>query len=377
MSGDAPQAVVFAGPNGSGKSTITRAVVENPALFRGEYINADNIAKSLEGEIGDYRERNIRAANLAEERRAAAFGDKRSVAFETVMSTPEKVALMAHAKAQGFDVTLVFVTTDDPEKNVQRVQNRVALGGHDVEPGAIRERYAKTMGMLAAALDHADNATVFDNSGRTPMIVATKQNGKVELHNPDQHAAWVQKNLTEPYLDRVESRTHLAGAFTREAGPHAVMRDADAANGKSYSGTVVAVGKHHVLLKEGSELYQVHDRSLSRQQPLEAGKRATIEYAFRHGKILTPEMKAAAAFDSDKPEAAVAKHPELAGSYAAMAAIDKQARSDGLNDQQRIEVMAAAKKNIVKSIEAGAPPRVDLREEVIVAKEPSKGAQRA
>lgn len=373
MSGEVPQAVVFAGPNGSGKSTITKAVVENPSLFRGEYINADNIAKSLEGDIGNYRERNIRAANLAEERRAAAFGEKRSVAFETVMSTPEKVALMTHAKAQGYEVTLVFVTTDDPEKNVQRVQNRVALGGHDVEPGAIRERYAKTMGMLAAALDQADNATVFDNSGRTPMIVATKQNGKVELNNPDQHPAWVRKNLVEPYLERVESRAHLAGAFAREAGPQAVMRDADAANGKSCSGTVVAIGKHHVLLKEGDDLYQTHDRSLSRQQPLEVGKSATIDYAFRHGKILTPEMKAAVAFDSEKPEAAVAKHPELAGSYAAMAAIDKQARSDGLNDEQRSQVMAAAKKNIVKSIEAGAPPKVDLRENVAVTQATPRG----
>jgi hypothetical protein len=34
-----------------------------PALFKGEYINADNIAKSLEKDILNYIERNIQAAN--------------------------------------------------------------------------------------------------------------------------------------------------------------------------------------------------------------------------------------------------------------------------------------------------------------------------
>lgn len=127
-------AIVFAGPNGSGKSTITSAVVENPALFKREYINADDIAKSLEVDIPNYRERNIKAATIAEERRLAAFEERRAVAFETVLSTPEKIALMTQAKAKGYEVTLVFVTTKDPEINVQRVSNRVDLGGTALRP---------------------------------------------------------------------------------------------------------------------------------------------------------------------------------------------------------------------------------------------------
>jgi predicted ABC-type ATPase len=62
------RAIVFAGPNGSGKGTITTAVVENPALFKGEYINDDVIVKSFEKDIPNYRERNLKAANIAEER---------------------------------------------------------------------------------------------------------------------------------------------------------------------------------------------------------------------------------------------------------------------------------------------------------------------
>jgi len=46
--GSAPVMLVFAGPNGSGKSSINAQVLKNPAMgFSGEYINADDIAKSM------------------------------------------------------------------------------------------------------------------------------------------------------------------------------------------------------------------------------------------------------------------------------------------------------------------------------------------
>ena len=68
--GSAPVMFVFAGPNGSGKSSINAQVLKNPALgFLGEYINADDIAKSMESQIPDYQTRNIKAAELAESRR--------------------------------------------------------------------------------------------------------------------------------------------------------------------------------------------------------------------------------------------------------------------------------------------------------------------
>lgn len=147
--GSAPVMFVFAGPNGSGKSSINAQVLKNPALgFSGEYINADDIAKSMESQIPDYQTRNIKAAELAESRRAIALQAGHSFAFESVMSTPEKVALLTQARERGFEVALVFVTTDDAEKNVARVSNRVAMGGHAVEPDTVRRRYASAMQLL-------------------------------------------------------------------------------------------------------------------------------------------------------------------------------------------------------------------------------------
>lgn len=145
---DIPAIIIFAGPNGSGKSTIAKAVVGQLDRFAGEYINADDIARSLQDPISDYRERNLKAAQIAEARRLAALHAGRDFAFETVMSTPEKVALMTQAKALGYRVRLLFITTQSSEINVQRVADRVARGGHPVEPEAIRKRYDAAMKLL-------------------------------------------------------------------------------------------------------------------------------------------------------------------------------------------------------------------------------------
>ena len=66
-----------------------------------------------------------------------SFGGKllkvrQTFTFETVMSHPGKVALLQQAQQAGYRTYLYYVATDDPEINVSRVANRVALKGHDV-----------------------------------------------------------------------------------------------------------------------------------------------------------------------------------------------------------------------------------------------------
>ena len=59
---------------------------------------------------------------------------KQGVTFtlEIVMSHSGKVALLADAQRKGYRTYLYYVATDDPQINVSRVINRVALGGHSV-----------------------------------------------------------------------------------------------------------------------------------------------------------------------------------------------------------------------------------------------------
>src|SRR5690606_9510281 len=74
-----------------------------------------------------------------------------SLSFETVMSSPDKVALLAQAQALGYRTYLYYVATDDPAINVARVQARVQLGGHDVPEGKIPQRYYRSLDLLLGA----------------------------------------------------------------------------------------------------------------------------------------------------------------------------------------------------------------------------------
>jgi len=279
----APLVVVFAGPNGSGKSTANASILRD---FQGEYINADDIARSLEKEISDYRERNIKAAEIAEQRRQQAMQEGRSFAFETVMSTPEKVAILTQAKARGYAVSLVFVTTSDPEINVRRVAHRVVLGGHAVEPDAIRRRYHATMALLPCAVEHADGALIMDNSENKAIDIALKQNGQLLVIAPHP-PSWVADKLLKPCQDRAHSRAQIERACTQPAA----IQQADASHGNTYSGKVMAVTPHHVLQQTAAGQFVIHDRALSAPRPYRKGTAAVISYAYDKGKIATPARK--------------------------------------------------------------------------------------
>lgn len=65
---------------------------------------------------------------------------------------------MAAAKAKRFEVRLIYVILDSPDRNVERVRLRVAKGGHDVAERKIRERYARSLQQLPWLLKQADAA---------------------------------------------------------------------------------------------------------------------------------------------------------------------------------------------------------------------------
>lgn len=161
-----PTLTVIAGPNGSGKSTLLAELVRR-GLDLGEYLNADDIAVTIHGPA----ERVSREAQqIVRERREAALRECRDHAFETVMSHPSHIEYMSRARAAGCQVNLLFVATEHPHINLDRVANRVLHGGHDVPPDRVISRYSRCLAQLAAAIATADVSRVFDNSrSDTPL----------------------------------------------------------------------------------------------------------------------------------------------------------------------------------------------------------------
>lgn len=155
-----PLLTVIAGPNGSGKSTLIDYLRKSNIDF-GEYINADEIAKSLKL-VGDTGSRE--AQKIADEKREDCLGRGVDFSFETVMSHVSKVDFRRRAKMLGYEVLLYFIATGDPELNVERVRARVKAGGHPVPEERIVSRYWRTLELLPSAIIASDRAFIFDNS---------------------------------------------------------------------------------------------------------------------------------------------------------------------------------------------------------------------
>jgi len=163
---DIPKILVFAGPNGSGKSTVSQAWE-----IVGLYINADEI-KAMRG-CSD-----LEAAQEAERLRELCCSERRSFAFETVLSTERNLDLLSRAKAAGFQIESVFVLTADPELNVFRVKSRELSGGHTVPPDKIRSRYTKALSNISRLMALSDVFRLVDNTAKPEILLIKDETGQ-------------------------------------------------------------------------------------------------------------------------------------------------------------------------------------------------------
>lgn len=188
-----PTLTVVAGPNGSGKSTLTgiaREGFQDTPVLDPDVI-ARNIARA-----------SFNSSSLIDAGRellASAEGllsSGQSFVVETTLSGNTYLHMMRRAKALGYDVTLLFVGTDDVEINLSRVRQRVEEGGHDVPEEDQRRRYPRSMANLRKAFDLADEAVVFNNSTAAGHLrLAVKDAQGVTIYQPlPQWAAFLRPN---------------------------------------------------------------------------------------------------------------------------------------------------------------------------------------
>jgi len=236
---------MFAGPNDSGKSSL-KAVL--PTGLEGIYLNPDDLERNARergfvdlleyGLSGDaaralaflrdsefLREALSRealsvissagsiihlnglvpdsylASMLCDFLRNALLERRKDFTFETVMSHPGKVEILAHAQSLGYRTYLYYVATEDPIINVSRVATRVRFGGHAVPPDKIKERYYRSLDLLVSAIKHTNRAYIFDNSGegQDRTWIAEITDGW-ELHLiSDGIPAWFRRSVVDQF----------------------------------------------------------------------------------------------------------------------------------------------------------------------------------
>ncbi len=158
-----PVLIVIAGPNGSGKTTITSKILRHEWLEDAVYVNPDQVAQER---FGDWNspEAVMQAAQYCEVQREDCLINKKSLIFETVLSSEGKVDFIRRAKEAGYFIRLFFVSTSHPSINAARIAQRVMKGGHDVPIPKIISRYQKSIINCKRCANLADRTYVYDNS---------------------------------------------------------------------------------------------------------------------------------------------------------------------------------------------------------------------
>jgi predicted ABC-type ATPase len=240
-----PRVVVIAGPNGSGKSTLTRALRRRGIIPR-LYINADDIAREVTPPAGVAAD--VAAFYEAERRRQAYFEARSDFAFETVFSHPSKVLLLERM------VTIFYLTTRDPDINVERVRQRMREGGHAVPEERIISRYWRCQQLFSRVIETADEAYVFDASTRRSTLAFKRAGDTLVVQSV---ANWAEARLLSPLSEREAERTAIATEF---GGRRKRLTLPDELDG-SYSGLFRHVGSHYAV-QQLARAWMRHDLAL-------------------------------------------------------------------------------------------------------------------
>ena len=162
-----PSVILLAGPNGVGKTTAAPALLKG-ALGVMEFVNADTIARGL---AGFDPERAAIPAGKVMLARLKELADRRvSFAFESTLASRTFAPWLGNLIAHGYTFHLVFLWLPTPDFAVDRVADRVKMGGHDVPEPTIRRRYSaglRNFFQLYQTL--AATWQVYDNSAPSGM----------------------------------------------------------------------------------------------------------------------------------------------------------------------------------------------------------------
>lgn len=167
-----PQVIVIAGPNGAGKSTLAPDLLKDTFGLL-EYVNADTIALGLSAfspESVAFRAGRVMLDRMHDLARAGA-----SFAFETTLASRSYVRWIGELKGRGYGFHLIYLWLRTPELAVERVAERVRLGGHDVPEETILRRYRRGLrNFFALFMPLADTWAFYDNSvAGDPVTIAT------------------------------------------------------------------------------------------------------------------------------------------------------------------------------------------------------------
>lgn len=176
MGDSSPQVVVIAGPNGAGKSTVAPDLLQG-ALAVDHFLNADRIASGLSGfapETAAWKAGRVMLNRIEE----LAEGRK-SFAFESTLAGRSIAKRIDGFLAKGYAVRIAYLWLEEPDLAVQRVKQRVRMGGHDVPEPDIRRRFWRSLRNFDEVYGpQATSWRLYDSSSPSTPTIAFRREGE-------------------------------------------------------------------------------------------------------------------------------------------------------------------------------------------------------
>ena len=170
MTTERPHLIVIAGPNGAGKSTTA------PSLLKGmlhvtEFVNADLIAQGLSAFKPEMTA--FQAGRIMLERMHYLANKRINFSFETTLASKTFAPWITELREMGYVFHLVFLWLPNEEFAINRVAERVRMGGHNVPEDAIRRRYhAGLRNFFNLYRPLVDSWVFYNNSVEKPTLIA-------------------------------------------------------------------------------------------------------------------------------------------------------------------------------------------------------------
>jgi predicted ABC-type ATPase len=178
-----PEFSVIAGPNGAGKSMLC------PYYIHGKSFDGDLLALNLRKDHPDWEERWIAGTVVGElqKQKENSISQHNSFAFETNFSSDMILEMIADFKEAGYKICLYYFGLFNIDDCCQRVDQRVCMGGHNVDAQTVQYNFTEGISRMQQNLHLFDDITFIDSNSRYGTIIAhyIRRTGKHEISVDD------------------------------------------------------------------------------------------------------------------------------------------------------------------------------------------------
>ena len=166
---------LIAGANGSGKTTFAKELLDKyPDLC---FLNSDEIAKEIDDNMG------LRSGKELLQKLDNYIHKNKQIVMESTISGNYHYRVLDRVHQAGYSSILCYIFLDLVELNINRIQNRVFLGGHNVPKDDIIRRYSRSIKSFWETKERVNKWILYHNINNTFEKIAFGNDEKEVLNN--------------------------------------------------------------------------------------------------------------------------------------------------------------------------------------------------